>query len=99
QHPGLETTDGDAPLVIVVRRRRHEQLRRAVRIDVRRRDLIDDRLEQRLERRADVAMVDPGLTGDRIRVDRPEFSLLLARAWIEEEVERLIQYIHRSSLR
>src|SRR5256886_788945 len=52
ERAALQATHGDPADVVVVRRRGHEQLRRRRWVDVGPRYPVDDRVEQRLERRA-----------------------------------------------
>ena len=99
EHAALEPSDGDLALVIVVGRRRHEQLRRRLGVHIGRGDALDDRVEQRLERGADVAVVRARRAGDRVRVDRRELGLLVRGTEVEEQVERLIQHVHRARVR
>ncbi len=99
-HPAaLQPAEDDLPLVVVERRHRDEELRRSIGIDVRRRDLVDDRLEEWLERRARLAVIGAGAADERIRVDGLELGLLLGRAEVEEKVERLVQHVVRARVR
>src|SRR5439155_27204934 len=90
ERAALETTNGDAADVVVVRRRGHEELRRRRGVDVGTRYAVDDRVEHRLERRADVTVGGARGAEDRVRVQGGELGLLLGRAEIEEEIERLV---------
>src|SRR5207302_1326330 len=64
----LQPAEDDLALVVVERGHRHQELRRAFGIDVWRRDLADDRLEKRLERRSRVPVIGAGRADERVRV-------------------------------
>ena len=95
ERPALEPPHRDLPDVVVVGRRRHEQLRGGVARDIRRRYPLDDGVEERLERRADVPVVGAGGAGERVRIDRLELRLLLLRAELDEQIERLVEDVVR----
>src|SRR5207245_205155 len=54
-----------------------------------------DGVEERLERRADVPVVGAGGAGERVRVERLELRLLLLRAELDEQIERLVEDVVR----
>ena len=98
QRAALQPPHGDPSDVVVVCGGGHEELCRGRRIDVRSRDAIDDRVEQRLERGANMTVVGACGPQDRVCVQGGELGLLLGRAEIEEEVERLVQNMVRARL-
>jgi hypothetical protein len=95
----LQPAEHDLALVVIEARHRREQLRRAVAVHVRRRDLAEDRIEQRLEGRADVPVVGAGRADERVRVDGLELGLRLRRAEVEEQVEGLVEHVVRPRVR
>ncbi len=79
-----QSPDGDAAFVIVIGQRGDEQLRRAIRLDLGRGDIVQNRVEQRLQVRADDARRKRGLSLDRIGIDDGELGLLVRRAQVNE---------------
>src|SRR5205823_12891699 len=96
QRAALEAADGDAPDVVVVGGRGDEELRGCVRVDIGRWDPLEDRVEQRLERRSLVSVIGARGPEDRIRVEGRELGVPLAGAEVQEEVEGLIEYMVRA---
>src|SRR2546428_65237 len=60
--------------------------------------MLDDRVEERLERRADVTMVSGGRAGERVGIDRLELGLVRLCPELDEEVECLVEHVIRSRL-
>ena len=88
----LDAADADRADVARVIELRHLQLQRTVRIDVRRRAVLDDRLEQHLHVAATVGGIVRRETLDGRRVDDREIELRFGRAEAVEQVERLVQH-------
>ncbi len=72
-----------------------EHLERAV-LGGRFRHVLDDRVEERVEVRAVVGELVLGDAGLAVRVDHREVGLLVARAELDEEVEHLVDHLHRA---
>ena len=56
----------------------------------RRRDALDDQVEERLEVRAELVGVGPGVPGARVRVDDRKLDLALVGVEVEEELVDLV---------
>ena len=88
-----DATDGEAADVLVVLHVGHQHLQRAIHVARRRRDALDDGLEQGRERGALVGQVELGdaVLGDR--VDGGEVELVLVRLELTEQVEGLGEHL------
>eukprot|EP00982_Pelagococcus_subviridis_P013557 31264-Pelagococcus_subviridis.AAC.3 len=87
---GVDAAERDAPLELVVVQVRHEHLQRRVDVHDRRGDVIDDHVEQRLERLRHLIRLRAGDALKPGRVDDGKLALLVARAERAEQVERRV---------
>ena len=79
-----QSANRDAPLVIVIGERGHEQLRGLVRLDLRRGQIVHNRVEERLQVHANIARRKGRAAQDGIGVDDREFRLLVRCAEVNE---------------
>ncbi len=87
QPPGVQAADGDLAHVGAVLQGRHEQLRRAVGVNGRRGDVLDDGVEQQRQVGVQLGGSGPGAAVGGLGVDDREVGLLLRRAQVDEQVE------------
>jgi hypothetical protein len=87
QSPGVQAADGDLAHVAAVLQRGDEQLRRAVGIDERRGDGVEDGIEQQRQVRPQLRRRRAGAAVGGLGVDDRELHLLLRRAQVDEQVE------------
>ena len=85
-----DAADGDAADVVIRFERRDHELQRAFLVAVRRRDLLDDRLHQRLKIVAFVLHLVLRDAVARRRVDDREIKLVIVRVELHEELEHFI---------
>ena len=95
----LDAADADAAHVVVVVDVREQHLRRAVEVALGRRNLADDRLEQRLHIGALFGRVVHRVAVARGGVDDRELELVLVRAELDEQVEHLVDDLQRARAR
>jgi hypothetical protein len=87
---------GHAPLVIVIGQIGDEHLQGRVRVHFGRRDMLKDRVEQRLVIGRQVGR-ESGLLGERVRIQDGELGLAVARAQFDEQVKRSVDRVRRSA--
>ena len=91
---GEQPSHGDDALVLIVTERRHQHLERSLGIRHRRRDVVQDGLEERLEVGAQLGC-QASLLGHGIGVDDGEVGLVLVSAELDEEVEGTVDRVDR----
>src|ERR1700761_5003376 len=94
----LDAADADGSDVARVVEQRDLQLQRTVDVDVRRRAVLDDGLEQRLHVAFAHRRIQPGKTAQRGRVYDGKIQLFVSGAQPIEQIESLIQHPTRASL-
>ncbi len=94
----LDAADADGADVARVIEQRDLQLQRAVGIDVGRRTMLDDGLEQRLHVAVAHRRIEAGKAAQRGGVDHREIQLLVGRAEPVEQIEGLIEHPARARL-
>ncbi len=109
QRAGEQSPERDATLVIVVRQRGDEQLRRLSRFDLRRGQVSQNRIEERLEPPPLPAPVcDRGgrkgggqcrSPANRVGVDNRKLGLLVGRAEVNEQVEGRVRDVVQTRVR
>ena len=93
-HPAVEdSANRDPPQVVARIEIRHQQLQGRFGIAARRRDVLDDGVEQRPEIVAAAFRVGAGSAHPRVGVENREIELLFGRVEVDEQVVNFVQHL------
>ena len=99
ERPALDPADHEPPDELVPAQGHRLELQRAVHVDLGRRRLLEDQVEQRAQVLARAVRFERGRALLRRRVDDREVELVVVGAELHEQVEHLVHHLVRALLR